>query len=272
MIIQYNGTRYQGWQKQTSTENTIQGKFEAIFSRRMEEPVQVDGSGRTDAGVHARGQTASVKLRDEKIMQNHPGENPENVILSYVNQYLPKDIAVIEVRKMPDRFHARLNATGKVYSYRIVTGKAPRVLMEDYSLYLPEKPDIRRIREAASFLTGTHDFKAYTSEKKSKKSTVRTIYDISVTQRDLGYETEEILITYHGDGFLFHMVRILTGTLLEAGYGKRTPESIRKTLESGAVRSDAGELVPAKGLCLERVEYDPKKEKDDGQRDYSGTL
>ncbi len=258
LTIQYEGTRYQGWQKQTSTSNTIQGKFEAIFSKWFGEPIQVDGSGRTDAGVHAKGQVASVRLpKTLPGTERKDGSEQEAVsaerVMSYVNQYLPEDIAVIEVKEMPERFHARLNAKRKTYSYRIVNAPIPHVLERKTSLLVTQELDLEAMQAAAEKLLGTHDFHAYTSEKKSKKSTVRTIDSIEFLV-DSSFD-RVITILYHGDGFLYHMVRILTGTLLEVGLHKRSIESIEATLRESAVRGDTGELVPACGLCLESVEY-----------------
>lgn len=242
IIIQYEGTRYQGWQRQDSTGNTIQGKLEAILAKMTGlHFVQVDGSGRTDAGVHALVQVANFKI-DTKL--------PAAAVMDYINQYLPEDIGVIAIEEMPERFHSRLNAKGKTYCYRIWNEKLPCVFLRRYVYELPEPLDLDAMRTAAACLVGTHDFKAFTSNKKSRKSTIRTMDAILIDK-----EGSEVVITYSGDGFLYHMVRILTGTLIEAGLGQRDPASVKTLLEKDATRDLSGVLVPAKGLCLMEVRY-----------------
>lgn len=242
IIIQYEGTRYQGWQRQDSTSNTIQGKFEAILVKMTGlDFVQVDGSGRTDSGVHALGQAANFKIDTDMSAQE---------VMDYLNRYLPEDIGVISIEEMPERFHSRLNAKGKTYQYRIWNSKLPCVFERRYVHELPERLDVEAMRRAASSLVGTHDFKAFTSNKKSRKSTVRTIESIIIEKNN-----SEVVLTYSGDGFLYHMVRILTGTLIEIGLGQRTPDSVAGLLSQEASRDMAGALAPAKGLCLIEVRY-----------------
>ena len=250
MILQYEGTRYQGWQKQESTENTIQGKLEALLSKMTGNRVEVQGSGRTDAGVHALGQVANfhadTQMKAEEIMD-------------YMNFYLPEDIAVISLIEVPERFHSRLNAKGKTYCYRVINSPLPHVFDRRYTHMVEEKLDVEAMRRAADILTGTHDFKAFTSNKRSKKSTVRTIYEIQIEKMTSvsmgsGDRKDEIRFTYSGNVFLYHMVRIITGTLLEVGTHKRMPEEIAEILASGQ-RENAGELAPAKGLTLMEVRY-----------------
>lgn len=240
IVIQYEGTKYQGWQRQESTGNTIQGKFEAILSKMTGSKVQIDGSGRTDAGVHAYGQVANFKIDTHMSAQE---------ILEYINRYLPEDIGVIEIREMPERFHSRLNAVGKTYRYRIWNSDLPCVFDRRYVYEFPQKLDIEAMRRAAAYCIGRHDFKAFTSNKKSKKSTVRTIESIEIQQSG-----PEIVITYKGDGFLYHMVRILTGTLIEVGQGTQRAEEMERLIASGT-REMAGALAPAKGLALMEVRY-----------------
>lgn len=241
IILQYEGTRYQGWQRQDSTGNTIQGKLEAILGKMTGLGfVQVDGSGRTDSGVHALGQVANFKIDTEMTKEQ---------VMDYINQYLPEDIGVISIAEMPERFHSRLNAKGKTYRYRIWNCALPCVFERKYVHVVADKLDVDTMKKAAACFVGKHDFKAFTSNKKSKKSTVRTIESIAIERND-----NELVLTYNGDGFLYHMVRILTGTLIEVGLGKRSPESIPELLEHGT-RDMAGELAPAKGLCLVEVRY-----------------
>lgn len=238
--VTYEGTRYQGWQKQESSDNTIQGKFEKLLSRMCEEEVTVQGSGRTDAGVHALGQIVNFHTSCEMDLQD---------MLQYMNQYLPEDIAVVEIAEVSERFHSRLNAKGKRYSYRVWNSNIPNVFWRRYAHTVEDKLDVEAMRLAASYLLGEHDFKAFTSTKKGKKSTVRRIESIEITR-----DGDMITFTFTGNGFLYHMIRILVGTLLEVGKGWRTPDSIPAILAS-MNRENAGELVPGKGLILEEVFY-----------------
>lgn len=244
MILQYEGTKYQGWQKQESTDNTIQGKLENILSKMAGETVEVHGAGRTDAGVHAKGQVAHFKLYSG-LME----ERTETEIRDYINQYLPEDIAVVSLKEAGERFHARLNAVGKIYQYRIINSKIPHVFDRRYACVVEKPLDIEQMRQAAERLTGTHDFKAFTSTKRGKKSTVRTIESIDIQKTG-----DEITLTYKGDGFLYHMVRILTGTLIEAGLLERSVSSVEDALGS-LDRKNAGFLAAAKGLTLMEVLY-----------------
>ncbi len=241
LLLQYEGTRYQGWQRQTSSENTIQGKLEKLLSKMCDELIEIQASGRTDAGVHAVGQVANFHTNCELSV----GE-----MQTYINTYLPEDIAVIAVSEAAPRFHSRLNATGKCYCYRIINSDIPNVFWRRYALEVPEKLDIEAMQKAAQFLCGEHDFKSFTSAKKSKKSTIRRIDRIFIESQD-----DILSFTFEGNGFLHHMVRILMGTLLEVGMGKRTAESMADVLHAKN-REEAGFLVPAKGLTLMRVDYE----------------
>lgn len=265
IILQYEGTRYQGWQKQGNTDNTIQAKLEAVLSKMTGQKIEVDASGRTDAGVHALGQTANFHINAEPDGTDIKASGAENKkrspgeIMEYMNFYLPEDIAVISVEEVSERFHSRLNAKGKTYCYRVVNSHIPHVFDRRYVHILEERPDIGAMKRALPYLTGTHDFKAFTSAKKGRKSTVRRIDEIRIEKAEsasmsLQGVQDEIRFWYSGNGFLYHMVRIMTGTLLEVGLHKRKPEDIAEILESGR-RENAGELVPAKGLTLMEVRY-----------------
>lgn len=240
IILQYEGTKYQGWQRQDSTNNTIQGKLEALLTKMCGEPVEIQGSGRTDAGVHAYGQVANFHGNTEYSTEE---------IMEYMNRYLPEDIGVIQVEKVHERFHSRLNVKGKIYRYRVMTGNVPHIFDRKYVYEHPESLDVEAMKEAASLLIGTHDFKSFTSTKRGKKSTVRTIEAIEIVEKG-----NEICFTYKGDGFLYHMVRIVTGTLIEVGEGKRSYTDITRILEAKE-REEAGFLAPAKGLALMEVFY-----------------
>ena len=241
IILQYEGTRYQGWQRQESTENTIQRKLELLLTKMCAEPVVIQASGRTDAGVHALGQVANFHCNTDMSCEE---------IMEYMNRYLPEDIGVISVERVPERFHSRLHAKGKTYRYRVMTGNIPHVFERRYVYEHSGNLDLEAMKAAAALLCGTHDFKAFTSAKKGKKSTVRSISSILIEQKE-----DEIIFTYTGDGFLYHMVRILTGTLLEVGEGKRSFRDVEAVLKSGK-RERAGALVPAKGLTLVEVYYE----------------
>lgn len=243
-IVQYEGTRYKGWQRQETTDNTIQGKLENVFSRLEGHRVEVTGSGRTDSGVHAIGQVANVHLKTDK--------SPKE-IMDYVNQYLPEDIALTSMSEVPERFHSRLHARRKTYLYRVLNTDVPDVFTRRYVHVVPQKLNVDAMKQGAAYLKGSHDFKAFCTKKKMKKSTVRHIDTIDIKQ--VG---NEIQFFYTGNGFLYHMVRIMTGTLLEIGMGKRKPEDIPLIFAS-AKRENAGELIPGCGLTLVCVEYDEKE-------------
>lgn len=240
VIIQYEGTRYQGWQKQGTTENTLQGKFETLLSRMNKGPVEIAASGRTDAGVHAYGQTANFWM-DTK-------ETPQ-ALMEKINEYLPEDVAVVSCEEVSERFHSRLNAKGKTYRYRVLNSTVPHVFDRKFVWQVPGQLDLEAMKQAAALLVGTHDFKSFTSAKKSKKSTVRTI-----TSLDIWREGDEVRFSFSGDGFLFHMVRILVGTLVEVGLSKRTAADMERIMTAGD-RQEAGTLAPAQGLALMEVYY-----------------
>ncbi|MBR3077847.1 MAG: tRNA pseudouridine(38-40) synthase TruA [Oscillospiraceae bacterium] len=239
LLLQYDGSRYRGWQRLSGVEATIQGKLETVLSRIFGEPVEVQGSGRTDAGVHALGQVASFRT----IRDLPPAE-----LLAALRQYLPEDIGAVRLEYAPPRFHARLSAVEKLYRYRVWTTEAPCVFERRFVCVLPGSYDLRSMEAAARLLEGTHDFRAC-SAVKTNKSTVRTVSRIAISR-----DGDELRFDFSADGFLHHMVRILTGTLLEVGRGARTPESIPELL-AGGPRSAAGFTVPAKGLCLMEVRY-----------------
>lgn len=240
LILQYDGSRYDGWQKQGNTDNTIQGKLETILTRFAGVPTEVHGAGRTDAGVHALGQVASVKL---------PGSPSAEEVMDYLNRYLPEDIAVVSAQRADDRFHARLSAVGKVYRYELRLGSAPNVFRRKYQYRVEEPLDLEAMKQAAALLTGTHDYKAFCSNKRYKKSTVRTVSAIEIQT-----DGSDLSITFRGNGFLYNMVRILTGTLLEVGLGQRKAEEMPGILTS-LDRTQAGKTAPAQGLVLVQVEY-----------------
>lgn len=241
MTIQYDGSRYKGWQSQKHTDATIQGKLNKVFSELEGKRVEIQGSGRTDAGVHASGQVANVYLTVEKTI-------PE--ILNYVNHYLPEDIGILEMEEVSGRFHARLSAVRKTYCYRVFNSSKPNVFERKWMYQISEPLNLEAMRQGAQYLTGTHDFASFCSHFQKKKSTVRTIYQLEVISQG-----PEVDIVITGNGFLHNMVRIITGTLVEIGLGRRDCSEIERLLQGG-VRAEAGVTMPAKGLILQNVEYE----------------
>ena len=237
--ICYDGTRYKGWQRLPGVENTIQGKLEQTLSRILGEEIEISGSGRTDAGAHAVKQVANF----------HCGSSmPCGELLKQLRSYLPGDIGINSCQEAAPRFHARLNCKSKTYRYRIWNSDMPCVFQRRYVYVLPDELDVSAMEKAAKLLLGQHDFSAFCANRKMKKSTVRCLEDIQIAR-----EGEELVLTFTGDGFLYNMVRILVGTLIEVGRGERMVESIPGLF--GAKREQAGFLVPAQGLCLMEVNY-----------------
>ena len=240
MTLQYEGTKYNGWQKQGNTENTIQAKLEAILQKLDGAEVEVRGSGRTDAGVHAMGQVASFGLE-------HPLEPAQ--VMDYINRYLPRDIAVTELTRAEPRFHARLNARGKWYRYRIHQGSVPDVFGRRYSWPCTDTLDVAAMEAAAAHMIGKLDFQSFCDTKPGKKSTVRRVDSITFSR-----EGTDLVIDFQGEGFLYHMIRILTGTLAEVGAHRLLPGQIPGIL-AAKDRKQAGPLAPACGLTLMEVTY-----------------
>ncbi len=237
--ICYDGTRYKGYQRLPGTDNTIQSKLETALSRILNEPIQISASGRTDAGTHAKHQVISF----------HCGSTmPCSEILVQLRRYLPEDIGIYSCKDVSQRFHARLNAKTKTYCYRIWNSDEPCVFDRRYVYQDLGEYDIAIMQKAGRFFIGTHDFSAFCANKNMKKSTVRCIHSFVIEKID-----NEIRFTVTGNGFLHHMVRIMVGTLLEVGCGKREAGSIPALF--GASRSEAGALVPSCGLCLMEVTY-----------------
>lgn len=237
--ICYDGTRYRGWQRLSGTDNTIQGKLETALSRILGEPIEISGSGRTDAGVHAKGQVAN--FRCESTMDARQ-------ILEELRRYLPEDIGIYSCRDVSPRFHARLNAREKTYCYRIWNSDAPCVFQRRFVTVMPEALDMAAMEAAAAHFPGEHDFSAFCGNAKMKKSTVRFIRSL-----ELRRDGAELRITITGNGFLQNMVRIIVGTLVEVGRGERSADSIPALF--GGKRAESGYLAPPQGLCLEEVLY-----------------
>lgn len=239
LTLSYDGSRYAGWQRQGNTGSTIQRKVEETLSRVLDEAVQVSGCGRTDAGVHARMQVCSF--------YSSALSSPEKT-LTLLRRYLPEDIAAVRLEAAPPRFHARLSCREKTYRYRVWRSDCPNVFERKYLYSFPEPLSLPAMREAADAMTGTHDFAAFSSGR-TNKSTVRTVREIVLSENG-----PELTMSFTGDGFLYHMVRIMAGTLLEAGQGKRTAEDVRLALQKKD-RSLAGFTAPAQGLTLWDIQY-----------------
>ena len=240
--IEYEGTRYNGWQRLKDNDNTIQGKLETVLSRMTESRVQLTGAGRMDAGVHARAQVANAFLDTDM---------GDEEIRRYMNRYLPEDIRILSVERVGERFHSRFSAVEKLYCYYISTGEKPSVFERKYLYHIDGMPDIDSMKRAADLLSGRHDFRSFCGNRHMKKSTVREIRSIDI---DFDEKKEIIKISYRGDGFLQYMIRIITGTLLEVGSGRRSPEDMTRVLEAKN-REAAGYTAPPGGLFLEEIRF-----------------
>lgn len=238
-VIAYDGTRYFGWQRLKNKE-TIQGKLETVLGRMCNCPVEINGAGRTDAGVHAKAMVANALF-----------DTPLNCdeIRDYMNHYLPDDICIREVFLVPMRFHARYQAVEKTYCYTCYVGNTKPVFDRKYVTILEREPDLALMQQAVEFLEGEHDFAAFCGNPHMKKSTVRCIKEIQIVQSE-----DYLQFYFRGDGFLQNMVRILVGTLLEVGY-KKIPVAQVQTILEQKNRKLAGPKMPPEGLCLEQVEY-----------------
>ena len=247
MVLCYDGTRWRGWQRQGNTPNTIQARVEAALSEILEQEVEVQGSGRTDAGVHARMQTASFRAKTKL---------PPETILKRLRAALPPDIGVSELREAQPRFHARLSCTGKTYVYRIWNSAAPNVFDRRWQHTVTAPLDVEAMQRAGDALCGTHDFTSFCANRRMKKSAVRTLRAVTVTRAG-----GEVRLAFMGDGFLYHMARILAGTLIEVGLGQRSADEMPAIL-AALDRDAAGETAPAQGLILWETEYGERKKTD----------
>jgi tRNA pseudouridine38-40 synthase len=240
MTISYDGSRYKGWQKQKDTDLTIQGKLEAVLSKMTDEEILVVGCGRTDSGVHAENYIANFHTHSNWTIE---------AMLYYLYEFLPEDIVVKSMVEAAERFHARYNVKSKTYVYRINVSKYRDVFTRKYTYHLAERIDLQEMRHASEILIGSHDFASFTNARKSEKSTIRTINYINILEKN-----EMLEIEVNGNGFLWNMVRIIVGTLLEVGKGKLKLHDVEKILMEKK-RWEAGPLAQAKGLFLRDVEY-----------------
>ncbi len=239
MKIQYDGSRYNGWQRLGNTDNTIQGKIEAVLSKLFETEIEIVGSGRTDAGVHALAQVANFKAKT-KI--------DDREIEKYLNRFLPQDISITEIRSVNERYHARYNVAGKTYLYKIWNAPHPQPFMRKYSLHIEQPLDVNEMKKAADHFLGEHDFTSFSNAKSQKKSNVRTVDSIEWDMVD-----GMIHIRVTGEGFLYNMVRKMVGTMIEVGLGRVKADDVADFL-AAKERSLVRHMAEARGLYLEKVE------------------
>lgn len=240
VTLEYDGTNYHGFQRQTDALPTIQQFLEETLEQLTKHPVTVIGAGRTDAGVHARGQVINFKTECGIPVDRLP---------LAMNRLLPKDIVIRAVEEVEDSFHAQFKAKRKVYRYHIYNSRISSAFDRLYSYHVPHQLNLDKMREAARFIVGEHDFSAFKAAGAKTKTSVRTIYRL-----DIEHNSPHISLEVEGNGFLYNMVRIITGTLLYVGKGKLTPDEVRKFVETGK-REDAGPTVPPQGLFLMEVKY-----------------
>ena len=236
LIIEFDGSAFCGWQRQPKGR-TVQKEIEVAIFKATGEEVQINGSSRTDAGVHAKAMVANFFTI--------PGDKFREAI----NVRLPEDVSIVKSEEVAENFHARYSSSGKTYSYTIVNRYERLSLGHQYLYHYRYNLDIDRMREACKFFIGTHDFRAFMSPGSSIKTTVRTIKDLHIES-----EGDHIKIFITADGFLYNMVRIIVGTLLKVGNNKLEPEAIKSIIEEGN-RKRAGMCVPPNGLILEKVFY-----------------
>ncbi|MDR1018623.1 MAG: tRNA pseudouridine(38-40) synthase TruA [Lachnospiraceae bacterium] len=239
LTITYDGSRYQGWQRQANTENTIQAILERSISGLVGYNVKVDGASRTDAGVHARGQVASIELSKAYDTDE---------LLENINRYLPEDIRIADIKLVKNGFHARKDSKGKKYEYYVDCREKPDVFSRRYCYHYPVKLDIIAMKKAAEHLIGTKNLASFTDDRE-RVDTIRTITDIKLVPSG-----DKLRITVYGTGFLYHMVRIMVGTLLAVGSGDISADMM-PVIIAAEDRSTAGPLAPARGLFLRKVYY-----------------
>ena len=240
MIVQYDGSNFKGFQRLKDNDNTIQGKIEDVLSKLTEEKIEIVASGRTDMGVHALGQVVNFKTNSTKSVEK---------IQKYLYKYLPESIVVTKIEEVDERFHSRYNAKSKIYMYRIDNNEFHNPFNRKYTYHLDKKLDIEKMQEASQYLIGEHDFSSFASSRSKKKSHVRKIEYIKIQEKNKFIE-----IYVKADGFLYNMVRIIVGTLIDAGLNKIKPEDVKDMLESKN-RTAASDTAPAKGLYLLDVQY-----------------
>jgi len=239
--LSYDGTAYSGFQVQENAP-TIQWELEKALAAIYKQPLRVVGAGRTDAGVHARGQV---------VHYDAPFAIPPSRLPLALNALLPGDIVVFNAEPAAPGFHARFSARRKIYSYTLDRAAYPQVMLRRYSCHLPGSLDMEAVREACRFLEGTHDFRAFRAAGSPVQNTVRTLYRVEPVE----LAGEQVLrFIFEGDGFLYRMVRLMVGSLLRVGQGKLEPAAVAAALE-GERPEAVGPTAPPQGLCLEKVIY-----------------
>lgn len=241
--VAYDGTNYHGWQIQ-NTGITIESELNRCLTELFGETIAVTGAGRTDSGVHALGNIAVFDTR---------AKMPADKIAYALNQRLPEDIRIQCSEEVASDWHPRRRVSRKTYEYRIYRGTFPLPTRRLYSLFTYKKLDVERMREAAAYLVGEHDFKSFCQVGAQVESTVRTIHELTVEEQGA-----ELVVRVCGNGFLYNMVRIIAGTLLEVGEGKRMPQDMRGILDRKD-RAAAGPTAPAHGLTMIGIVY-PEEE------------
>ena len=240
-IVSYRGTYYCGWQSQTVSKlPSIEQTIEGVISRLLNCDTKIYGSGRTDAGVHALGQTFHFDSNKEL---------DENRFMHSLNELLPKDIRILEFKKVCDDFHARFNAVAKTYIYKIRNAKVSNAFKDDLEYTLGQKLDVEKMKQAAQVFVGEHNFHNFTSKEEDEQKFSRNIGDISINT-----ENKDIEISLSGDGFMRYMVRMIVGNLIQVGLGKLTAKDIQDALEN-PVRKPSSFKAPAYGLYLKEVLY-----------------
>ena len=240
LTIEYDGKDFNGWQKQPNKLN-IQGTIEQAIKCVTGEDVELNASGRTDAGVHALGQVANFKT-NSKI--------PIEKFAIAINSRLKKSIVIKKAEEVDERFHSRLNCKKKTYRYIINNSEEGSAIYRNLETHIPQKLDVSKMEQAIKYFEGEHDFKAFKASGTSSKSSVRTIYEAKIYQKG-----EKIFIELTGNGFLYNMVRIIVGTLVDVGLGKISPEDIPQIIDEGK-RENAGKTLPPNGLYLLNVMYE----------------
>ncbi|MEA2015391.1 MAG: tRNA pseudouridine(38-40) synthase TruA [Actinomycetota bacterium] len=240
-VVEYDGTNYSGFQIQPGGVNTIQGQLEAVFSKILDREIDLKYAGRTDAGVHAAGQVISFNTKRKLDIYR---------IKWSLNSMLPEDIVIKEIKKAAASFNARRDAVLREYSYFVVNKEYQSVFLKRYSILINRKLDIRAMRRAAKMFTGVKDFGSFCNPECISSNTVRKVYRFTVEKTKYGM----VIFKIAANSFLYNMVRIIIGTVLEIGEGKRVPENIGDALKKRD-RNLAGKIVPAKGLFLTAVEH-----------------
>ncbi len=240
LIVKYDGSRYKGFQRLKDNDMTIQNKIESVLSKMTGEDIEIIGSGRTDMGVHSLGQVVNFKTNSDMSLEK---------MNEYLYRYLPEDMVIKDIKQVSDRFHSRYNAVSKTYLYKIYNDKYHDPFYRKYTLHIKDILDIKLMQEASDILVGKHDFTSFASSKSKKKSNIRQINKIDIIKQD-----NIVNIYINADGFLYNMVRIIVGCLIDIGLGKITKEDLKNMLEAKD-RTKSSDTAQAKGLYLYEVFY-----------------